>query len=207
MSSKIIVIDSEQWAKVSNVIDASSWYEIKPDMLEVPKKAVDGAPEWAKAALGGWREWLRFWGMESFREHPDAEKLLQLGMNVPPPTEDEALRNIELQSKAKFARNRSKWQGLSFLERELVKWEDKFLEGFQTDKFQRIHGVMTEHQRYEWISKQTHGQIGINQTRAILEEVTNIFGELVELEELEKRTIEINKEWRNLVRETMIEAA
>lgn len=205
--AKLIIIDSDVWAKVSNVIDASSWFEIKPDTIEVPKKMVDGAPEWANVALSGWRDWLRFWGLETFREHPLAEKLLQLGMAVPPPTETEALRNIELQAKAQFAVNRSKWSGLSALERELVKYEDKFLEGYETEKFQRRHGVLKASQRYEWISKQTDGQMGIQQVRAILEEVTLVFGELVELEEIKKRDAEVDNAWRELVRETMREAA
>lgn len=205
--AKLIIVDSDVWAKVSNVIDASSWFEIKPDTIEVPKKTIEGAPEWAKVALSSWRDWLRFWGMETFREHPLAEKLLQLGMAVPPPTETEALRNIELQAKAQFAVNRSKWSGLSTLERELVKYEDRFLETFETESFQRRYGVLKTSQRYEWISKQTDGQIGVQQVRAILEEVTNVFGELVELEEIDKRNTEVDKAWRDLVRETMREVA
>ena len=204
---KVIVIADDEWNKLVSVVDPSSWYEIRPDMIDVPKKYIEDAPDWARAALGGWREWLRFWGLETFRDHPDAAALVELGMNVPPPTEGAALRNIELQAKAQFAKNRSMVPGLSDLERELINLEDRFLSTFETTKFQARYGVHTHAQRYQWVARQTQGRVGVQQARAILEEVSLVIGELVELEESENLTREIDKEWRNLVREVMREAA
>lgn len=204
---KIIVIDADEWSKLSSAVDPDSWYEIQSDMLEVPKKYIEGAPDWAKAALGGWREWLRFWGLETFREHPLSVRMIELGMNVPPPTETEALRNIELQSKSQFAKNRSLFRGLSDLERELVNLEDRFLATFEDTKFQARYGVYNLSQRYQWVAKQTQGRIGVQQARAILEEVSLVIGELVELEQTENTTREIDKDFRQLVREVIREAA
>lgn len=204
---KVIVISDAEWGRVVDTVDPSSWYEIRPDMLEVPKKYIEGAPGWAQAALGGWQEWLRFWGLETYREHPDAVKLIELGMNVPPPTETEALRNIELQAKSQFAKNRAMLPGLSDLERELINLEDRFLATFDSTKFQARYGIYTHAQRYQWVAKQTYGRVGVQQVRAILEEVSLVVGELIELEETENTTREVDKRWRELVREAMREAA
>lgn len=190
----------------SHIIPFSSWNTVEDGRLEVPKHDSEHLPEWAKVAAAGFADWLRFWGLETFREHPDVVQLMELGITAPPPTEDEALRNLELQAKAlrapKFAR-----QILTEVEQYLFDLEREFLDHCDTIAFQRKYGVWRVTQRYQWVAERTKGQFGVHQVKAVLEEVSLVLGEYVTLDEEETHQRELEHAWRELVREAMRDAA
>lgn len=171
------------------------------EFIPVPKRTNIDAPDWMQVAMVGFQRWLRFWELETYREHPLANKLIELGMSVPPPVEAESLRNLELRARARFAPPKA-LRVLSPLERELFRLEREFMRNHQTEKFIHRYGRVGIENRFHWIG----GRVGMGyrDVQSILNEVSLVLGEWVELEDAE---VSIDELWRDIVKETMKEVA
>lgn len=186
----------------------------------VPKRTDLDLPDWAQVALEGFDKWLRFWNIETYREHPLALKLVELGMVVPPPIEGDALRNLTRQALAMRGTRKMARSILDDTEMALWRLERFFMQYHGKQTFQRRYGVMNAEKRFVWIGRMT----GMSEqlARLMLEEISLVVGEAIETEqewEMDQRvnrTLETKNmlvvnmtsdQWRNMVRSVMKESA
>lgn len=186
-------------------VKREAFRKVDEEQLVPPKRFQPNTPDWAMVALAKWDEWLRFWGIDSYREHPQANnpEMIQLG-TPPPSTEKEALTNLTIAAAANY-RNGRALQVLTPVERGLLKLERYFMMAYQKRDFRAKYGELETHQRFAWVAKQVN--MGTRTVRDILEEVSLVMGEF-EIDEMERVEIKrIDQQWRDLVREAICEAA
>ena len=130
--------------------------------LEVPKLHVEGLQEWEKVAVKGFRNWLRFWNLEAVKDNSNAASLVDFGMNMPRPTEEQALGNLEKQAKVKLKVLQT--VNLETVYREVLALDRYYLANYERREFRVKYwqfieryvankAELTPMHRYAWIAE------------------------------------------------------
>lgn len=132
------------------------------DALEVPKVHIEGLQEWEKVAVKGFRNWLEFWNLQAIKDNSNAVSLVDFGMNMPRPTEEQALGNLERQARVKFKVLQT--ANLESVYREVLALDRYFLANYERREFRVKYwqfieryvankAELTPMHRYAWIAE------------------------------------------------------